>query len=198
MTAMRSRPALGLVLALSVGNLAWGCKAKSPAESEGPASTAPVLAKTSAVPSEPPELAAVAAQQAQPQLVRGKLEIGLTGAAPVALTVEIASKDGERQKGLMFRKQLADDEGMIFLFATERYNSFWMHNTLIPLDMFFIDSEWNVVGVVENAQPLTDDPRRVPKMSRYVLEVKAGFAQRHGLGAGAHVKFMPPEALELP
>jgi uncharacterized membrane protein (UPF0127 family) len=55
-----------------------------------------------------------------------------------------------------------------------------------------------VVGVVENAVPQTDDPRRVDKMSRYVLEVKAGFAARHGLGAGAHVKFMPPEALELP
>jgi uncharacterized membrane protein (UPF0127 family) len=195
MTAMRSRPALGLVLALSVGNLAWGCKAKSPAQSEEPASAGPALAKTSAA---PPALAPVAESQAQPTLVRGKLEIGTPGASPIALTVEIAAQDGERQKGLMFRKQLADDEGMIFLFATERYNSFWMHNTLIPLDMFFIDSDWNVVGVVENAQPLTDDPRRVPKMSRYVLEVKAGFAQRHGLGAGAHVKFMPPEALESP
>jgi uncharacterized protein len=195
MKAMRSRYLLALVLACCAGNLAWGCKAKSPAEGSEPS------AAESAKPDAPAQGAQGAASPEgtpQPQLVRGKLEIGTSGQPPVALTVEIAATDSERQKGLMFRKQLADDEGMIFLFATERYNSFWMHNTLIPLDMFFIDSEWNVVGVVENATPLTDDPRRVDKMSRYVLEVKAGFAARHGLGAGAQVKFMPPEALELP
>ena len=194
--ATRWRPALGVLLMVSASSLAWGCKAKSPAQSDEPSGAQPAqaepLQERASAASPSPESAP------QPPLVRGKLEIGNPGSAPVALTVEIAAKDSERQKGLMFRKQLADDEGMIFLFATERYNSFWMHNTLIPLDMFFIDSEWNVVGVVQNAVPLTDDPRRVDKMSRYVLEVKAGFAQRHGLGAGAHVKFMPPEALELP
>jgi uncharacterized membrane protein (UPF0127 family) len=197
MKVVRSRYVLALVLASCAGNLAWGCKAKSPAESSEPSAVA------TATPEAPVSERAPASSGSpdgtpQPQLVHGKLEIGTPGQPPVALTVEIAATDSERQKGLMFRKQLADDEGMIFLFATERYNSFWMHNTLIPLDMFFIDSEWNVVGVVENAAPLTDDPRRVDKMSRYVLEVKAGFAARHGLGAGAQVKFMPPEALELP
>ena len=63
--------------------------------------------------------------------------------------------------GLMFREQMGDDEGMLFIFPTERHNSFWMRNTLLPLDMFFIDSAWNVVGVVENAEPLTESPRAV-------------------------------------
>lgn len=196
MMATRRRYVLALVLLSSAAHLAWGCKAKSPAESAAPASSE--AAKPEAPPTAANPAQAAPEGSPQPALVRGKLEIGTPGQAPVALTVEIAAKDNERQKGLMFRKHLADDEGMIFLFSTERYNSFWMHNTLIPLDMFFIDSEWNVVGVVQNAAPLTDDPRRVDKMSRYVLEVKAGFAARHGLGAGARVKFMPPEALELP
>jgi uncharacterized membrane protein (UPF0127 family) len=197
MKAMCPRHVLCLLLVCSAASLAWACKAKNPAES-AEAAHVPGAGAAQAEALHKAAAPGAADDAPQPQLVRGKLEIGTPGAAPVALTVEIAAKDNERQKGLMFRKQLGDDEGMIFLFATERYNSFWMHNTLIPLDMFFIDSDWNVVGVVQNAAPLTDDPRRVDKMSRYVLEVKAGFAARHGLGAGAHVKFMPPEALELP
>jgi uncharacterized membrane protein (UPF0127 family) len=135
----------------------------------------------------------------QPKLPMGAVEFELGAPrAPLRIAVEVAAKDRERQAGLMFRKQLADDEGMLFLFPTERYNSFWMHNTLIPLDMFFIDSEWTVVGVVENATPLTDDARQVGRMSQYVLEENAGFAARHKLGAGSKLKFSPPPGLELP
>ena len=116
----------------------------------------------------------------------------------VVVGVEIVSTPAQIERGLMYREHLPPDQGMLFLMSEEKNWPFWMHNTLIPLDMFFIDSDWNVVGVVQNAAPQTDDPRRVDKMSRYVLEVKAGFAARHGLGAGAQVKFMPPAALELP
>jgi uncharacterized membrane protein (UPF0127 family) len=135
----------------------------------------------------------------QPKLPTGTLDITAADhSSTVRLSVEIASRADERQKGLMFRQHLGEKEGMLFVFPTERYNSFWMRNTLLPLDMFFIDSEWNVVGVVENAAPLTDDPRRVERMSRYVLEVNAGFAARRRLGVGASVKFEPPQTLELP
>lgn len=134
----------------------------------------------------------------QPKLAVGTVELEAPPRAPLELQVEVAATDRQRQYGLMFRKQLGDDQGMLFLFPTERYNSFWMRNTLIPLDMFFIDSEWNVVGVVENAEPLTDDPRQVDKMSQYVLEVNAGFAARHHIGAGAKVKFVPPSGLVMP
>lgn len=135
----------------------------------------------------------------QPKLPTGTLDItSADHSATVRLNVEIAARPEERQKGLMFRQHLGEKEGMLFVFPTERYNSFWMRNTLLPLDMIFLDSEWNVVGVVENAAPLTDDPRRVERMSRYVLEVNAGFAARKGLGVGATVKFEPPQTLELP
>lgn len=130
---------------------------------------------------------------AQPQLPIGRLEFEAEAPrAPYTIQVEVASTEEQRQKGLMFREHLAPDAGMLFIFPTERHNSFWMHNTLIPLDMFFIDSEWTVVGIVENAEPLTDTPRGVGRMSQYVLEVNAGFAKQHGYTVGQKVRFVPP------
>jgi len=70
-----------------------------------------------------------------------------------------------------------------------------MHNTLLPLDLFFIDSNWQVIGVAENAEPLTDDPREVEGDSQYVLEVNAGFAKAHGFGPGTKVRYTPPEGM---
>jgi uncharacterized membrane protein (UPF0127 family) len=196
MIAARRWLSLALILACSAGSLAAACQSSSTSSAAAahgqtePSQTKPLTA--------PAPAAAAPRGAAQPRLPMGALDLHIAGNAPIHLKVEIAAADAERQKGLMFREQLGDDEGMLFLFPTERYNSFWMHNTLIPLDMIFIDAEWNVVGVVENAKPLTDDPRRVDRMSRYVLEVNAGFSARYGLGAGATVKFMPPQALELP
>jgi uncharacterized protein len=145
-----------------------------------------------------PAVSAVSAKAAkklgtpQPKLPVGTIVLETPPRAPLTLQVEVASTDAQRQTGMMFREQMADDEGMLFVFPTERVNSFWMHNTLIPLDMLFIDSEWTVVGIVEQATPLTDDPRGVAKMSQYVLEVNGGFAARHGLGLNTQVRFTPP------
>jgi uncharacterized protein len=63
--------------------------------------------------------------------------------------------------------------------------------------MIFIDSEWKVVGIVERAEPLTDDPRGVQKMSQYVLEVNGGFAAQHGLSTDTVVRFTPPPGMSL-
>ena len=79
---------------------------------------------------------------------------------------------------------------MLFLFDRASVQSFWMKNTLISLDMIFIDENFRVVGVVENAEPLTLDPRTVGAPSRYVLEVNAGVAARHGIGTGSVVEFV--------
>ena len=132
----------------------------------------------------------------QPTLPVGTVVLETPPRAPITLKVEVASTDAQRQTGMMFRESMAEDEGMLFVFPTERHNSFWMHNTLIPLDMFFIDADWNVVGIVEQATPQTDDPRNVPRMSQYVLEVKGGFARRHGLSASTppntQLRFTPP------
>jgi uncharacterized membrane protein (UPF0127 family) len=112
------------------------------------------------------------------------------GGAPVRVKVELAQTPQERQRGLMYRKQLAPDAGMLFIFEREQPNSFWMRNTYLPLDLIFIKADWSVLGIVENATPLTDSPRQVPGESQYVLEVNAGFSRQYGIASGTKVRFI--------
>jgi uncharacterized membrane protein (UPF0127 family) len=107
-----------------------------------------------------------------------------SGRPSVAVRVELAMTAAQRTRGLMFRRQLEPLAGMLFLFPAERHQVFWMHNTYLALDMIFLRANGEVLGVVENATPMTDDPREVPGDSKYVLEVNAGFARRHGVGPG--------------
>lgn len=180
-----------LMLAVTASLIGSACRSTNGAAADRPQAEAAPVARTRDAGPRPPG-------DPQPRLPIGELTLQSPGRAPRKLSVEVATLDKERQTGMMFREHLPENEGMLFAFPTERYNNFWMHNTLIPLDMYFIDSEWNVVGVVENAEPLTDDPRGVDRMSRYVLEVNAGFAARTGFGAGSTVKFVPPKMVEMP
>jgi len=104
------------------------------------------------------------------------------------LTVEIADTSQLRTRGLMWRTELADDSGMLFIFPAEVVQSFWMRNTRIPLDMVFIDRKFRVVGVVQWAEPQTLTARTVGKPSLYVLEVPGGWASRNGVRAGSMVE----------
>jgi uncharacterized membrane protein (UPF0127 family) len=106
----------------------------------------------------------------------------------VEVRVEVVKKRAQRSRGLMYRERLDEDAGMIFLFREPEHQTFWMRNTLIPLDMIFIGSDKRVVGVYENAQPRTDRTRAVDGDSQYVLEVNAGFARRWGIGPGSRVE----------
>ncbi|MET0341058.1 MAG: DUF192 domain-containing protein [Polyangiales bacterium] len=128
----------------------------------------------------------------QPKLPVGTVVLDVPPRAPLTVKAEVASTDVQRQMGLMWRTQMADDEGMIFLFEQEQPLSFWMRNTVLSLDLVFIDADWKVVGVVERATPFTDDPRGVPGLSQYVLEVNAGYAAKHGIGAGTEVRYYAP------
>ena len=184
----------GLSIAPILASLCFACNGASSAT--GPVAPQPSAAdhaQAQTTSNEQPAAPKRPRGDAQPTLPLGRVELETPPRAPIVLRVEVASTDRQRELGLMFREQLGDDEGMLFLFDSERRNSFWMRNTLIPLDLFFIAADWTVVGVVENATPLTDDPRRVPGLSQYVLEVNAGFAQKHGLGAGTKVRYTPPE-----
>jgi uncharacterized membrane protein (UPF0127 family) len=106
-----------------------------------------------------------------------------------AVAVEIARTDEQRQKGLMHRRSLADDAGMLFLFDEAADHGFWMVNTFIPLDMIFIDDDGRVVGIVERAEPHTRVARSVGAPSRYVLEVNGGWARARGVRPGDRVRF---------
>lgn len=103
------------------------------------------------------------------------------------VNVEIAATDEARATGLMYREALGQDEGMLFVFARDEVHSFWMRNTLIPLDMIFIAADGTIVGIVHSAQPRTDTPRSVGKPSRYVLEVPGGWSVARGVEAGDRV-----------
>lgn len=112
-----------------------------------------------------------------------------TPRGPWVVQVEIANTDESRQRGLMFRRDLPADRGMIFLFPTSEEHPFWMHNTLIALDMIWLDEDRKVVGVV-TAPPMTDQSRTVGKPSRYVIEVGAGEAAAHAVGPGTRAAFI--------
>jgi uncharacterized membrane protein (UPF0127 family) len=127
--------------------------------------------------------AARAAAANEPRLV-------LPDGAPIA--VEIAANDETRSQGLMYRDTLANDRGMIFLFPTTGEYPFWMKNTLIPLDMIWIDDQKTIAHVSENVQPCKADPcpSYPPNAkARYVLELAAGVARQHHLAAGQRVRF---------
>jgi len=110
--------------------------------------------------------------------------------ANVRVHVEIVNTPTARAQGLMYRRELAEDAGMLFIFPDDSVLHFWMKNTLIPLDMLFIDRDRRVVGIVENAHPMSTEPVGPDKPARYVLEVNGGFAARHHIPTGATVDFV--------
>jgi hypothetical protein len=101
--------------------------------------------------------------------------------------VEVADTDAKREKGLMFRKELPDDRGMLFLFDEDGEHTFWMKNTLIPLDLVFVDSDGRITGIVERARPLTLEPRSGGP-SRMVLEVPGGWVAARGVRPGDRLR----------
>lgn len=103
------------------------------------------------------------------------------------ITVEIADTTEEQMIGLMYRETLEENHGMLFIFPDEKERVFWMKNTLIPLDMIFIDKNGVIVDIIEDVQPCIADPcERYPSaaLAMYVLEVNAGFVERNGISIG--------------
>jgi uncharacterized membrane protein (UPF0127 family) len=105
------------------------------------------------------------------------------------VSVEVVRTDADRARGLMNRRELAPDSGMLFLFDETAEHPFWMKNTLIPLDMIFLTEEGRVAGIVARAVPGDLSPRSAGGPSRYVLEVAGGWAEAHGVAPGDRVRF---------
>jgi len=112
------------------------------------------------------------------------------GGETVPVRVEVVSRAENLERGLMYRRHLDPDAGMLFVYPVEGHRRFWMKNTYIALDMLFIADNRRIVGVVENAEPLTETGREVDAPSRFVLEVNAGFLKKHGVEAGSSVRFV--------
>ena len=101
--------------------------------------------------------------------------------------VEIAGTPEERARGLMFRTELAEDRGMLFIFPRRERIAMWMRNTEIPLDMLFISDDGRVTQIHERAVPHSEAVISSRRRVRYVLELPGGTAERLGLGPGALV-----------
>ena len=101
--------------------------------------------------------------------------------------VEMASTPEEQAKGLMFRRQLPEGQGMLFDFHQEQPTSFWMKNTYVPLDMIFIRADGRILRIAENTVPLSETlvPSGGPVLA--VLEVVAGTATKLGIAPGDRV-----------
>lgn len=135
--------------------------------------------------------AATAPAPAAPKSAAKTGSVRFEGArGPWLVTVEIVADDASRQRGLMFRRDLPGNTGMLFVFQSADDHTFWMRNTLISLDLIFLGDDRSVVGVYPSAPPQNDAPRGIGKPSRYVVEVSAGEAAAHGVGPGTRVAFI--------
>jgi len=107
-----------------------------------------------------------------------------TKSGPVLLNVEVADTETKREQGLMFRRSLSDDHGMIFLFDSEHEITMWMRNTYIPLDMVFIGNDWRIRHIAYDAEPFSTDVISSMRPASRVLEIGAGQARKLGLSVG--------------
>jgi uncharacterized membrane protein (UPF0127 family) len=115
-----------------------------------------------------------------------------------AVHVEIAADDQTRAQGLMYRDSLRPQAGMLFFFPATGVYPFWMKNTLIPLDIIWIDEQFRIARVLGNVEPCRADPcpsvdPGVP--ARYVLEVAGGVAMQHQLAPGNVLRFEGVESV---
>jgi uncharacterized protein len=102
-------------------------------------------------------------------------------------SVELAVTDEERARGLMFRRDLPDGQGMLFDFGRDEDVSMWMKNTYIPLDMMFIAGNGRIVRIAENTEPMSTRILSSGRPVRAVLEVIGGTAKKYGIVVGDRV-----------
>lgn len=114
------------------------------------------------------------------------------GAQTHRFTVEVAATPSEQERGLMMRTSLAPDRGMIFPFNPPKFASFWMKDTLIPLDLFFIRADGSIDHIAENAIPESLEPIVSGGEVAAVLELAGGTAARLGIDESATVRWERP------
>lgn len=132
-----------------------------------------------------PGTAALAQQGPQPALPATQLAAGIH-----VIHAEVANTPGERERGLMFRKELPGNDGMLFVFEAPDQQCFWMHNTPLPLSIAFIADDGTIVNI-ENMAAETDDSHCSRKPVRYALEMAQGWFAGKGIKAGDKIDGLP-------
>ena len=117
-----------------------------------------------------------------------RIEIERRNLPPLPLNVELAKSPAQRERGLMFRTEMADDAGMLFLFETPRKIGMWMADTPMSLDMFFIDASGVIRYIAEYTEPFSRDVITTDGKMTSVLEMKAGSARRFDISEGDIVR----------
>ncbi len=107
------------------------------------------------------------------------------------LKVEIASKEPQRMQGLMFRRKLGRDDGMLFIFEEPAYHSMWMKNTLVPLSVAFLDADGRILNILD-MEPETLDTHTAAGPAIYAIETNKGWFAAHRVKAGDKVSGLPP------
>ena len=129
---------------------------------------------------------AASAQTGPQSLPAIRLSVGIR-----YINAELAQTDDQRETGLMFRKSMGTNDGMIFVFDRPGQQCFWMKNTLIPLDVAFIGDDGAIINIDQMA-PQTLDSHCSEKPARYVLEMNDGWFAKRGIRAGQKIKGLPP------
>lgn len=129
-------------------------------------------------------LALPAMAQSTVKFDREQLIVQTAAGNRITFTVEIADTNEQRQRGLMYRKEMAVDAGMIFDFGASKRVQMWMENTVLPLDMLFVDRAGTVRGVKHDAVPFSRDIIDSVGEVKYVVELNAGVAAKLGIKAG--------------
>jgi len=105
------------------------------------------------------------------------------------IEVEAAVTPAERSQGLMFRSEMDEDKGMLFLFEKMDWQSFWMKNTLMPLDIMFIDDKGVINTIYKNTVPYSEKSLPSKQKSQFVVEVVGGFSDRYGIKEGDLIEY---------
>jgi uncharacterized protein len=108
----------------------------------------------------------------------------------VKIDIEIADTEYERQLGLMKRKSMEENHGMLFIFPDETVRSFWMRNTFIPLDMIFVNTNNEIVTIHKNTRVLSDSSYPSSAPAVYVVEVVGGFTDKYNISEGDKISWM--------
>jgi uncharacterized membrane protein (UPF0127 family) len=105
------------------------------------------------------------------------------------IDIEVAENDDERMQGLMYRKSMDDNKGMLFIFQREEPQSFWMKNTIMSLDIIYVNSKKEIVKIFKNTVPFSEKSLPSEKPATYVVEVAAGYTDRYGIKDGDLINF---------
>lgn len=105
------------------------------------------------------------------------------------IDIQLAQTDEQRTDGLMYRKTMTDDQGMLFIFPDMEERAFWMKNTYISLDIIYIDDNMEIVSVQKYATPLSEQSLPSYKKAKYVLEVNGGFCDKYHIAYGDKIAY---------